>query len=93
VQLGEPGYDYGAQLAHPATSIYVVSGISQDKPVLEASFDGGRRWSLVHQGGLEYLGFTTARQGVAIAYGPGASSGTYLLMTYDGGRTWSEVLS
>jgi hypothetical protein len=92
-QLGKHGEYYGAQLAHPTRASYVVSGLSQDKPVLEASFDGGRRWSIVHQGGLEYLGFTTASQGVAIAYGPGSSTSTYLLMTYDGGRTWSEVHS
>jgi hypothetical protein len=92
-ELGPQGEFYGDQLAHPTPASYVVSGIDQDKPILEASFDGGRRWSVVYKGGLGYLGFTTANQGVAIAYGPGSSTSTYLLMTYDGGRTWSEVLS
>lgn len=92
-QLGREGEDYGAQLARPTPSSYLVSGISQGQTVLEASFDGGRRWSVVHRGSLGYLGFTTASQGVAIAYGPGPSTNTYLLMTYDGGRAWSDVLS
>jgi hypothetical protein len=92
-QLGKRGEFYGEQLAHPTPASYIVSGISQDKPVLEASFDGGRQWSVVYRGSLGYLGFTTATQGVAIAYEPGPSNSTYLLMTYDGGRKWSEVLS
>jgi photosystem II stability/assembly factor-like uncharacterized protein len=54
-----------------------------------ATFDSGRQWSVVYgvpaSGGWQYVGFTTAEQGVAIG-----QSGT-LVMTYDGGHEWKPV--
>ena len=59
---------------------------------LAATFDGGHTWKTVYTPPtgqtVRFVGFTTASQGVAIA--GGASSST-LLMTRDGGTTWSAV--
>ena len=53
------------------------------------SFDGGAEWSPVYSRpigeGWLYLGFTTARQGVAID-----GDGT-ILMTFDGGHDWEPA--
>ena len=65
---------------------------------LQASFDGGRRWTTVlpgltngtatNRGGwYGFVGFTTADQGVAVEYKPSPT----LYMTRDGGHTWSPV--
>ncbi len=71
---------------------------------LSASFDGGHSWHVVYSGGtVTYAGFTSETQGVAIATMPSAqsasgsgrsavSSSATLLMTHDGGRTWTPVL-
>ena len=60
--------------------------------MLAGSFDGGKTWATVHDAGsvaFSELGFTTTEQGVAIAT---ASSGaSHLLITRDGGHTWSPV--
>jgi photosystem II stability/assembly factor-like uncharacterized protein len=54
--------------------------------------DGGASWSVVYHGPgtgvANDLGFTTAQQGVVVEV-DGASSA--LLMTVDGGHTWSPV--
>ncbi len=67
--------------------VVVVAG-----PGLTASFDGGHTWRTVYTPPsgqtVRFVGFTTATQGVAIT--AGASSST-LLMTHDGGSTWSAV--
>lgn len=62
---------------------------------LVASFDGGATWTDLHtagaQGkyaGADFVGFTTATQGVAIM---GDGPGTTMLMTRDGGHTWEPV--
>jgi hypothetical protein len=56
---------------------------------LETSFDGGKTWSKAVAGSSQwdYVGFTTASQGVAIAYAPAPA----LYMTRDGGRSWQPV--
>lgn len=60
---------------------------------LAATFDGGHTWATVYSAPAEhqvtYVGFTTASQGVAIVTG-GTTTST-LLMTRDGGTSWSAV--
>lgn len=72
------------------TSVIVVAGYDQSGDVLLRSTDGGKTWKVVQRvssGEVRYLGFTTATQGVVIL--TGTSHG--LLMTHDGGATWSVV--
>jgi hypothetical protein len=79
-------------IAAPSAST-IVAGGGQSQVVL--SVDGGLTWnaaSLPAQSTsfyVRYLGFTTATQGVLIASDLG--SRTQLLMTRDGGRTWTPV--
>jgi photosystem II stability/assembly factor-like uncharacterized protein len=60
---------------------------------LEASFDGGKNWQTVYSAGGQFdqtfVGFTTGTQGVATLQAADGSS--TLLMTYDGGHTWSPA--
>ncbi len=60
---------------------------------LAATFDGGHTWRTVYRApgglGVRVVGFTTASQGVAIA--TGAKATATLLMSHDGGATWSPV--
>lgn len=80
-------------VAAPAPGIAFVAGsLSGVGSAIVGSFDGGMTWSAVHvlQGaGSLGLTFVTADVGVAIATPADGSS--RLLMTHDGGRTWSEV--
>jgi photosystem II stability/assembly factor-like uncharacterized protein len=81
----------GGGVATPGTSTIIVSGTDSTESVLVGSFDGGQTWSTVLQAGsvgLADLGFTTPTQGVVVAIGTGAGR---LLMTHDGGRTWSAI--
>ncbi len=81
----------GGGVATPGTSTIVVSGTNSTQSILVGSFDGGQTWSTVLQAGsvgLADLGFTTPTQGVVVAIGAGAGR---LLMTHDGGRTWSAI--
>jgi photosystem II stability/assembly factor-like uncharacterized protein len=79
-------------LATPDRSTIVIAGSDTHGAVLAGSFDGGRTWTKVLNAGavtLNDLGFTTTQQGVVIST---ASTGTsHLLMTHDGGKTWSTV--
>jgi photosystem II stability/assembly factor-like uncharacterized protein len=85
-------FTLGQVVATPSTSTIVVAGSIGTSRFLEGSFDGGKTWAAVHNAGtveLSELGFTTTEQGVAITT---ASSGaSHLLMTRDGGHTWSQV--
>jgi hypothetical protein len=60
---------------------------------LSASFDGGHTWQTVYTARpgttCTYLGFTTLTQGVAIE---STATGSELLMTRDGGHTWTPAL-
>ena len=84
------GVDSVGSVATPPgePQVVVVGGLG-----MAATFDGGHTWRTVYSGPagreVRVAGFTTARQGVAIATG-GARPST-LLMTRDGGRTWSPV--
>jgi photosystem II stability/assembly factor-like uncharacterized protein len=85
-------FTLGQVVATPGTSTIVVAGSIGSSRFLEGSFDGGKSWAPVHDAGtadLSELGFTTTEQGVAITT---ASTGaSHLLMTRDGGHTWSQV--
>lgn len=62
---------------------------------LIATFDGGQTWRPVYglpssgpEVGADFVGFTTATQGVAVL---AAAGGTTMVMTRDGGHTWQPV--
>ena len=77
-------------VASPSTSV-LVAGVEGQ---LLATFDGGTTWSTVYPGAatamIDYVGFTTTSQGVAIEGTIVGPLGT-LLMTMDGGHTWTPV--
>jgi photosystem II stability/assembly factor-like uncharacterized protein len=81
-----------AKVAAASPSVIVVGGSDATGAVLVATFNGGRTWAVVARLGavtIADLGFTTATQGVVItapADGPAS-----LLMTRDGGHTWSAA--
>jgi len=81
-----PSNAYGP-VASPRPGVVVV-GSSAGNGLL-ATFDEGSTWKVVyHQPtsqGCNYVGFTTAAQGVAIE-----TDGT-MLMTFNGGHRWSPV--
>jgi hypothetical protein len=60
---------------------------------LDASFDGGKNWQNVYsvsgQSQVTFSGFTTSTQGIATLQAADGSS--TLVVTYDGGHTWSAV--
>lgn len=80
-------------VAAPAPGIVFVAGsLSGVGSAIVGSFDGGATWTAVHvvqgAGSLD-LSFPTADEGIAISTsGDGTSE---LLVTRDGGRTWSTV--
>ena len=78
-------------VASPGRATIVIAGSDASGAALVGSFDGGLTWSTVLGAGTATftdLGFTTASQGIVIT-----TNGTtsHLLMTRDGGRTWSTV--
>jgi hypothetical protein len=95
--------DGAAEIASPGTGSVFVAGTKSQGSAIVGSFDGGRTWQTVLTTGqpgtqaalFTYLGFTSSTQGVAItASGTGTGNGQNvgtLLMTQDGGRTWSKV--
>jgi len=78
----------GGAIASPSPSVAVVGSTD-----LVATFDGGQTWSTVYSGGsgsgFDLVGFTTPEQGVAIR--GTAGEGSTLLITRDGGHSWSAV--
>ena len=89
---GDPG-----ELAATATGTLVVSAAS-GASWLYLSTDGGSSWTTAmtfDDGGIGFndLGFTTSTQGVVIHGEPGPPSNytSQLLMTTEGGATWSPV--
>jgi photosystem II stability/assembly factor-like uncharacterized protein len=87
-----PQLAVSGQIAAPSPSTIVATG-GQSQIVVSA--DGGLTWkaaTVPAQFGsffAGYLGFTTPTQGVLITSDPGSRS--HMLMTWDGGRTWSAV--
>ena len=95
------GLDGVAAAGGPGSSAIVVGGsVSGVGSALVTSFDSGRTWAPTYVltgdvGAFADLGFTTTEQGVAITISAtlttaGVSEG-HLVMTLDGGRTWSIV--
>jgi photosystem II stability/assembly factor-like uncharacterized protein len=85
-------------LASPDPS---VAALASGSDIL-ATFDGGSTWTTVYIGpasqGIDYLGFTTTTQGVAIELespicnnSSCTSPAGSLLMTHDGGHEWAPV--
>lgn len=96
--------DQTAEIASPGAGSVFVAGTTSQGSAIVASFDGGQTWQTMlevaqsggQDAGFTYLGFTTSTQGVAITEsGAGTSNGLQqvgtLLMTRDGGRTWTKV--
>ena len=82
--LNTPVPSYGS-VASPAPGVIVLPG--------EATFDGGATWTTVSAPtDVQYVGFETSTQGVAIAVnGAGVIPVGSLLMTFDGGHSWTTV--
>jgi len=84
-------------VAAPAPGVIFVGGsLSGVGSAIVGSFDGGTTWPAVHvlQGSASSgLAFPTDQVGVVISQtiGDQASPTSELLMTRDGGRTWSKV--
>lgn len=92
-ELAKQGATYGQVLGYPAPGSYFLQGTAHNRPYLRASFDGGQHWSDVYPASVVYLGFTTPAQGVGIvrAQADNVDSATSLVMTYNGGHSWSKV--
>ena len=88
-QVGRYG-DSPPAAASPSTSVLAV-GNGGD---ILTSFDGGSTWGTTYTGAgstsLDYVGFTTSSEGVAIEASLTSSTGL-LVMTRDGGHTWAAV--
>jgi photosystem II stability/assembly factor-like uncharacterized protein len=73
-------------IASPSTGLVLLGDNENDS--LMASNNAGQSWTAVYRGqatsGWQYVGFTSPEQGVAI-------DGGTLLMTFDGGGTWSPI--
>jgi hypothetical protein len=81
-----PTYPGQAAAAASTTTIAVV-GLRGSANVLEVTYNGGFSWTrevTFTDGAINDLGFTTPTQGVVVNAGR-------LLMTRDGGHTWSRV--
>ena len=87
--------DWITAIAAPSASTIVAAGSVTNGFEVVASHDGGLTWTVVlgpSQGWVSYLGFTTASQGVLITSDVGGDQGhSQLLMTRDGGHTWTPV--
>ncbi len=83
-----PSACQGAALASPSSSV-AATGCGAG---IEATFNGGSTWTGVFSGSgaITYLGFTTSSQGVAVDAASGSNLGS-LLMTTDGGHTWTPL--
>jgi len=84
-----------AAVAMPSPSdLHVAGSLHGDgRAVIYASGNGGRPWRETFRGPSDqqftYIGFTTPSQGVAIL--SGSNGGNRMLMTRDGGNSWTPV--
>jgi Photosynthesis system II assembly factor YCF48 len=86
-----PGGSGGGMITAAPGTATVVYGTESG---IIATFDGGKSWQVVSTvGGITYVGFTTASQGVAVSQQSVGSSEPRMtvLMTRDGGRTWTPI--
>lgn len=88
-ELGALGTFFGP-IAEPVAGTILLGRSAAGSGELEASFDGGRRWTTVARGSVVYLGFTTSTRGVAITQSPSGGQAA-LLMSNDGGHRWRTV--
>lgn len=81
----------GGPIASPVPGTVVLGhgDLSSGRQSMVATFDGGRHWRTVATGTPLFIGFTSPSQGVAIVHS--AAGVDELLMTRDGGRTWTAV--
>ncbi len=80
-----------ASIASPVAS--TVVGTVTGSGAIDATFDGGASWRTVYDAPgqtITQVGFENAQQGVAISGAAGSPAGQ-LLMTRDGGHTWTAV--
>jgi hypothetical protein len=82
----------GDVVASPAAGVAVTDILTSTHRDLVETFNSGASWRVVESlsgsAMVTYIGFTSSSQGVAIEENGSAS---VLLMTFDGGRTWSSV--
>jgi photosystem II stability/assembly factor-like uncharacterized protein len=80
-------------VATPEVSTIVVGGSNASgSALLLTSADGGKSWPSVRNAGsvgILQLGFTTRTQGLVITRTEAGAG--QMLMTHDGGRTWTRV--
>ena len=91
-----PVFDVEGVAAPAPGTTFVGGSLSGVGSAIVGSFDGGTTWPAVHvlQGSASSgLAFPTDRVGVVISrtIGDQANPTSELLMTMDGGRTWSKV--
>jgi len=93
--LPDPTTDTTQALATPGPSTVVVGSTSSAGLALRASFDGGATWSTVWSGSpadqWTELGFTTKDEGVAVVSAVADKGAGRMLLTDDGGHSWSVV--
>ena len=80
-------------VASPDRATIVIAGSDTSGAALVASFDDGRTWSKVWSAAavsFTDLGFTTPTQGIVVT--TDESGAGKLLMTHDGGRTWTSAI-
>ncbi len=81
-------------IAEPTAGSIVLGGTrgqATSVGVIATSTDAGRTWAsydLPAGSVVQYIGFTTPAQGVAIVE---TGTATHLYMTYDGGTSWTET--
>jgi hypothetical protein len=88
-ELARNNVYFGWVLASPKpTTILITRNISPHQELL-ASFDGGRHWTAVYVGAVDFLQFVSSTEGVALVQpskGP-----NQLIMTIDGGYNWIPI--
>jgi hypothetical protein len=88
-RLGGLGSSFGPAIASPQPGVILLGRSVGADQGLAASFDGGKRWSVVARGLVDFLGFTTSRQGIAILEPP--SGAARLELSLDGGHSWATL--
>jgi hypothetical protein len=87
--------DVGNAVASPSPGVAVAGVVGATHGELLETFNSGLSWRVVATTtsgmfmAFTYVGFTSPTQGVAIETGEQPSA---MLMTFNGGRTWSPVL-
>lgn len=96
VQLGTvPGVVAQLDFPTPKYGFALVQGAGgQAASLLYATADNGGNWNLVSAAQLSQVHFFDGMNGVAAAPSPpGAIHGTEILLTSDGGRTWTQAVN